>query len=70
LKISAKLGCFPGFEWGKPNFTTFGTSRMILETPLQRPLQKIFRRTGPSILSEFRFSTSFTFDKLNKETNS
>jgi len=32
LKILAKIGCFPGFEWEKPNFTllvpleTFGKS--------------------------------------------
>jgi len=45
-------------------------TKKILENPLQRPLEKNFRRTGPSILSEFRFSTGFTFDKLTKETSS
>ena len=41
LKISEKTGCFLSFALDKPNFSTFGPPRKILEKSSSVPLEKI-----------------------------
>jgi len=37
----SKKGCFPSFEWRKPNFTTFVPLEKHLEKSTSAPLDKI-----------------------------
>jgi len=69
LKILAKIGCFPGFEWGKPNFTPLVPPETFGKTFTDPHAKKTSDAQVQGFHMNFDFATVFMFEKSTKETS-